>query len=189
MRVKAVTACAGALTLAVVFTGSAAFADGITVDPRVAARGDDVTVKGAGCRGDENPDTGVTITSRALRTAQDNAADGRFSVTTTVPWDIRSGRFTVTAICKPSGIFLTGSIAISLGEHRNRFFDDRGHLFDDHPDRFPRTGGGGMADAASRHGPPMSGIAVPAGLLLLAGAAAVGGRTLVRSRARARGHR
>lgn len=198
MHVEAVTACSGTLigvlTAALVFTGSPpAYADGIAVRPNETGRGDSVSVSGSGCHGGVHaPDTAVTVTSPGLRTEQGSVVQGRFDVPTSVRTWGRGGRFVVTGTCRPSGIILTGTFDVD----RARFFrrtviDDNGfdNGFDrfDEPDRFPRTGGGGMANVADAHHSPIGGVAGMAGLVLLAGAVAIGGVTAVRSRARARG--
>jgi len=182
VRIRAVMAGAGVVAGLVGFTGSPALASGITVDPERASRGKEVTITGFGCRGGgyEGPDTGVSISGRAIRTVQDSVTNGRFSTTTKVRWDAPLGRSTITAVCQMSGQKLTGTIIVGFERHDGRF-----------PRRFPRTGGGGMAAsmAADEGGAPiLGGLGTAAGLGLLAGAIGIGGVTLVRSRrARSRG--
>jgi hypothetical protein len=173
LRLKAVTACAGVLTATVVCTGATAFASGINVSPSTARRGDSVTVTG-GCQGGGvRPDTWASLTSDALVSTGDNINAGAFSLTTTVRDNAPFGRSTITVTCNNSKNQYRGSILIQRGKNGN-------------PDRWPRTGGGGMANVADGHGTHnMGGIASVASLVLLAGAVAVGGFTVVRSRARA----
>jgi hypothetical protein len=173
---------AGAVAGLVGFTGAPAFASGITVDPAGARRGEEVTITGYGCRGGVDPDTGVSISGRAIATAQDAVTSGRFSTTTKVRLNAPLGRSTITAVCQMSGQKLTGTVTVK--------WDREGP-----PRRWPRTGGGGMAAsmaasmAADEDGTPMlGGLTAAAGLGLLAGAVGIGGFTLVRSRrARSRG--
>jgi len=183
VRIKAVMAGAGVLAGAIAFTTPPALADGINVDPSHPDRGTEVTLTGFGCHGGvTSPDTGVQVVGRAITTAHDSVTDGRFSLTTKVRGNAPLGRTGLTAICQPSGQKLSGTINVSGHRHD----DDRG---DDWPHRWPHTGGGGMAAAAERDGTPMIGrvtLAALAGVGLLAGAAAIGGVTLVRNR-RSRG--
>ena len=185
MRIRAAFATAGLLAGVIGFTASPALADGINVDPSTASRGSEVTVTGFGCAGGvTTPDTGVQLTGRTISTAHGSVTDGRFSLTTKVRWDAPLGRSTLTGVCQPSGSKLTGTIRVQPG-HRRPDHDDDGRW----PHRWPHTGGGGMAAAAGRDDTPLLSSlssATLAGIGLLAGAAAIGAITLVRSR-RSRG--
>ncbi len=181
MHIRAGLSGAGILAGVIAFTGAPAFADGINVDPSNPSRGSEVTVTGFGCHGGAvNPDTGVQLTGRAISTAHDSVTDGRFSLTTKVRGDAPLGRSTLNAVCQPSGLKLTGTIRVGARHWSNDWNSDWPH-------RWPRTGGGGMAAAAESDSAPLLSPAAWAGLGLLAGAATLGGVTVVRSRRSRRG--
>jgi hypothetical protein len=195
LGLKAVSAAVGASAVATC-TGGVALAGGINVSPSVADRGGTVTVTGR-CQCDEDhPNTWVLLTSPVLVTTGDRIHHGAFRLTTTVRDRATFGRYPVTVTCNDSKHQYRASIFVFPGSKKpadpSHHHPPRpGHHQvpgpgDGPPRHYPRTGGGGMADAAEHPGLPVTGLA---GAVLLAGAAGFGGVTLMRARARARAAR
>ncbi|RFU39360.1 hypothetical protein DZF91_22805 [Actinomadura logoneensis] len=139
-------------------------ADDLDVSPSLVRPGQPVTVSG-GC---QTTDRYVNITGGARGKGVVN--DGWFSVTA-MPTKNRYGRYGITAKCITSNYSQTGAFRIGV-RHRER---ERERHFHHHPYGGAMTGGGGT----QRPGAPWTGL----GLVALAGATAIGGTALRRTRA------
>ncbi|GAA2595440.1 hypothetical protein GCM10010411_31030 [Actinomadura fulvescens] len=137
-----------------------AWADDLEIDPVSVQPGGDITVSG-GCK---DNDSFVSISGAA--SGRGAVSTGYFSVQATVK-KVEPGRYTVISKCVPSGYPQTGRIKV---EKAGRGDGDR------KPDGWVKTGGGGTQEP----GFPWT----EAGLVLVAGAAGIGGVAFVRSRAR-----
>ncbi|MEV4254655.1 hypothetical protein AB0J52_16010 [Spirillospora sp. NPDC049652] len=162
-RGAAGAALAGAvLAGGVVLSGGPARADDLDVSPGVVRPGQSITVSG-GC---QTTDRYVTITGAARGKGVVN--DGWFSVRAT-PNRTGDGRYTITAKCITSNYSQNGAYRIGK-RHAGR------ERYEHH-----RPYGGAMTGGGGTQGPDVRWTGL--GLLMLAGAAGIGGVALKRTRA------